>query len=192
MKEYHPGLEGYHPGLEGVIATESSISDINGEKGILRYRGYPIEQLAKYASFVEVIHLLLYGELPNSKKLEKFNHDLTYHTLIHEDMKRFFDSYPMNAHPMGVLASTVAALSTFYSTRVDGDTELNIVRLLAKVKTIAAYSYRKSHGLPFIYPNSELSYVDNFLHMMFSDSEKDYHDNSVMSDALNLLLIFYD
>ena len=128
----------FDPSYANTGSCISNITYIDGEKGILRYRGYPIEQLADKASFVEVIYLMLYGELPNKKELEKFNEDLTYHTLIHEDMKRFFDNYPMNAHPMGVLASTVAALSTFYPARVDGDIELNIIRLLAKVKTLAA------------------------------------------------------
>ena len=119
----------YDPSYANTGSCSSDITYIDGEKGILRYRGYPIEQLAENSSFVEVIYLLLNGELPNQKELDKFNNDLTYHTLIHEDMKRFFDGYPMNAHPMGVLSSTVASLSTFYPARVDGDIQLNIVRL---------------------------------------------------------------
>ena len=132
----------FDPSYANTGSCASDITYINGEEGILRYRGYPIEQLAENASFVEVIYLLLYGELPTKSELEIFNGNLTNHTLIHEDMKRFFDNYPMNAHPMGVLASTVAALSTFYPARVDGDIELNIVRLLAKVKTLAAFAYK--------------------------------------------------
>ena len=145
----------FDPSYGNTGSCSSDITYINGEKGILRYRGYPIEQLADNSSFVEVIYLLLYGELPNETELVSFNKEITYHSLIHEDMKRFFDGYPMNAHPMGVLASTVAALSTFYPARVDGDIELNIIRLLAKVKTLAAFAYKKSIGQPLIYPKNE-------------------------------------
>ena len=134
----------YDPSYANTGSCASDITYISGEEGILRYRGYPIEQLADNSSFVEVIYLLLYGELPNQEELDSFNKEITYHSLIHEDMKRFFDGYPMNAHPMGVLASTVAALSTFYPARVDGDIELNIIRLLAKVKTLASFAYKKS------------------------------------------------
>ena len=146
----------YDPSYSNTGSCSSDITYISGEKGILQYRGYPIEQLAEHSSFVEVIYLLLYGELPNKSELEEFNKDLTYHSLIHEDMKRFFEGYPMNAHPMGVLASTVAALSTFYPARVDGDIKLNIIRLLAKVKTLAAFAYKKSIGQPLIYPKTEM------------------------------------
>ena len=148
----------FDPSYGNTGSCSSDITYINGEKGILRYRGYPIEQLADNSSFVEVIYLLLYGELPNETELVSFNKEITYHSLIHEDMKRFFDGYPMNAHPMGVLASTVAALSTFYPARVDGDIELNIIRLLAKVKTLAAFAYKKSIGQPLIYPKNELGF----------------------------------
>ena len=181
----------FDPSYANTGSCISNITYIDGEKGILRYRGYPIEQLAEKASFVEVIYLMLYGELPNKKELEKFNEDLTYHTLIHEDMKRFFDNYPMNAHPMGVLASTVAALSTFYPARVDGDIELNIIRLLAKVKTLAAFAYKKSIGQPLIYPKNDLGFEENFLHMMFAVPAEEYKVDPEMSDALRLLLILH-
>ena len=181
----------FDPSYANTGSCISNITYIDGEKGILRYRGYPIEQLAEKASFVEVIYLMLYGELPNKKELEKFNKDLTYHTLIHEDMKRFFDNYPMNAHPMGVLASTVAALSTFYPARVDGDIELNIIRLLAKVKTLAAFAYKKSIGQPLIYPKNDLGFEENFLHMMFAVPAEEYKVDPEMSNAIRLLLILH-
>ena len=181
----------FDPSYANTGSCASDITYINGEEGILRYRGYPIEQLAENVSFVEVIYLLLYGELPNKEKLERFNEDLTYHTLIHEDMKRFFDNYPMNAHPMGVLASTVAALSTFYPARVDGDIELNIIRLLAKVKTLAAFAYKKSIGQPLIYPKNDLGYEENFLHMMFAVPSEEYEIDPDMANAMRLLLILH-
>jgi len=181
----------FDPSYGNTGSCSSDITYISGEKGILRYRGYPIEQLADNSSFVEVIYLLLYGELPNETELASFNKEITYHSLIHEDMKRFFDGYPMNAHPMGVLASTVAALSTFYPARVDGDIELNIIRLLAKVKTLAAFAYKKSIGQPLIYPKNELGFEENFLHMMFAVPAEDYTVDPTMAEALRLLLILH-
>ena len=181
----------FDPSYGNTGSCSSDITYISGEKGILRYRGYPIEQLADNSSFVEVIYLLLYGELPRKEELESFNNKLTYHSLIHEDMKRFFDGYPMNAHPMGVLASTVAALSTFYPARVDGDIELNIIRLLAKVKTLAAFAYKKSIGQPLIYPQNDLGFEENFLHMMFAVPAEEYMVDPTMAEALRLLLILH-
>ena len=181
----------FDPSYGNTGSCSSDITYISGEKGILRYRGYPIEQLADNSSFVEVIYLLLYGELPTKQELESFNNKLTYHSLIHEDMKRFFDGYPMNAHPMGVLASTVAALSTFYPARVDGDIELNIIRLLAKVKTLAAFAYKKSIGQPLIYPKNDLGFEENFLHMMFAVPAEEYTVDPTMAKALRLLLILH-
>ena len=181
----------YDPSYANTGSCASDITYISGEEGILRYRGYPIEQLADNSSFVEVIYLLLYGELPNQEELDSFNKEITYHSLIHEDMKRFFDGYPMNAHPMGVLASTVAALSTFYPARVDGDIELNIIRLLAKVKTLAAFAYKKSIGQPLIYPKNDLGFEENFLQMMFAVPAEDYIVDPIMAEALRLLLILH-
>jgi len=181
-------------GYANTGSCVSNITFIDGEKGILNYRGYPIDKLCEKSNFVDVSYLLIYGTLNNLEEREKFRLSIRKHASLPEDMKRFFDGFPSSAHPMAILSSMVTALSTFNPNSDSHEEDIidqNIVRLLAKVKTIAAYSYRKSHGLPFIYPNSELSYVDNFLHMMFSDSEKDYHDNSVMSDALNLLLILH-
>jgi len=179
------------PSYANTGSCKSDITFIDGEKGILRYRGYPIEELAKSARFSEIAYLLINGELPNKEKLASFSNQLTYHSLIHEDMKKFFDSYPMNAHPMGVLASTVAALSTFYPDVEQESADLNIIRILAKVKTLAAFSYKKSIGQPLIYPMNDLSYEDNFIRMMFAVPAEEYTVNPVVSDAIRLLLILH-
>tara|TARA_B100000029_G_scaffold261265_1_gene257572 strand:- start:109 stop:1374 length:1266 start_codon:yes stop_codon:yes gene_type:complete len=182
------------PGYGNTGACLSDITFIDGEKGILRYRGYPIEQVVNNTNFTDLSHLLIYGEPNNPDNLNQFKKSLRKHAVIHEDMKRFFDGFPSNAHPMAILSSMVTALSSYYQDEDLNEQEsmdLNIVRLLAKVKTIAAYSYRKSHGLPFIYPDSELGYVENFLHMMFSDSQEEYHREQIIIDALNLLLILH-
>ena len=181
------------PGYANTGSCISDITFINGEIGILRYRGYPIEELANNVSFTDVAYLLLHGNLPTPDEKNIFSKSLRNQANIHEDMKRFFDGFPINAHPMATLSSMVTALSTF-NPSVEND-ELNmddtIIKLLAQVKTIAAYSYRKSHGLPFIYPNSDLNYVDNFLHMMFSDSQDDFHSEPIFTEALDLLLILH-
>ena len=182
------------PGYANTGACISNITFIDGEKGILRYRGYPIEQLADKISFTETSFLLLNGELPNKNEKELFSKRLRQHANIHEDMKRFFDGFPLNAHPMATLSSMVTALSAFHPESESDDKDIidsNIIKILAKVKTIAAYSYRKFNGLPFIYPNQELNYVENFLHMMFSDSQEEFHADPVLVDALNLLLILH-
>lgn len=181
------------PGYANTGSCLSDITFINGETGILRYRGYPIEELANNVSFTDVAYLLLHGNLPTPDEKNIFSKSLRNQANIHEDMKRFFDGFPINAHPMATLSSMVTALSTF-NPSVEND-ELNmddtIIKLLAQVKTIAAYSYRKSHGLPFIYPNPDLNYVDNFLHMMFSDSQDDFHSEPIFTEALDLLLILH-
>ena len=182
------------PGYANTGACKSSITFIDGEKGILRYRGYPIEDLAGKISFTETAFLLLYGELPNPNQKIKFSNKLRQHANIHEDMKRFFDGFPLNAHPMATLSSMVTALSAFHpESELDDEDKIddNIIKILAKVKTIAAYSYRKYHGLPFIYPNPDLNYVENFLHMMFSDSQEEFYADPVLIEALNLLLILH-
>ncbi len=182
------------PGYANTGSCISDITYIDGEKGILNYRGYPIDWLCEKSNFIDVSHLLIYGEDQDKERKEKFRLSIRKHATIPEDMKRFFDGFPSNAHPMAILSSMVTALSAFHPSSDSHDIDKideNIVRLMAKVKTIAAYSYRKSHGLPFIYPNPDLSYVDNFLHMMFDDSQEEYHQNSIMSDALNLLLILH-
>ena len=182
------------PGFANTGACISNITFIDGEKGILRYRGYPIEQLAGKISFTETSFLLLTGELPTKDEKEIFSKKLKQHANIHEDMKRFFDGFPLNAHPMATLSSMVTALSAFHSDDDNNETNIvdsNIIKILAKVKTIAAYSYRKYNGLPFIYPDQNLNYVENFLHMMFSDSQEDFHADPVLVDAMNLLLTLH-
>ena len=182
------------PGYGNTGACLSNITFINGEEGILRYRGFPIEQVVSNTIFTDLSYLLIYGDNDNQNNLIKFKKSLRKHAVIHEDMKRFFDGFPPNAHPMAILSSMVTALSSYYqddNQSEENSIDINIVRLLAKVKTIAAYSYRKSHGLPFIYPNPDLGYVENFLHMMFSDSQEEYHNDDILVDALNLLLILH-
>ena len=182
------------PGYGNTGACLSDITFIDGEAGILRYRGFPIEQLVHNTTFTDLSYLLIYGDCEDEQKLLKFKKLLRKHAVIHEDMKRFFDGFPPNAHPMSILSSMVIALSSYYQDDINNDldsVDLNIVRLLAQVKTIAAYSYRKSHGLPFIYPDSNLGYVENFLHMMFDDSEEDYHSDPILTESLNLLLILH-
>ena len=182
------------PGYANTGSCISNITFIDGEKGILRYRGYPIEELAGKVSFTETAFLLLYGDLPTIEQKTSFSKKLRQHANIHEDMKRFFDGFPLNAHPMATLSSMVTALSAFHPESESEDEDIindNIIKILAKVKTIAAYSYRKYHGLPFIYPDQELNYVENFLHMMFSDSQEEYHADPVLVEALNLLLILH-
>jgi citrate synthase len=177
------------PGYGNTGACESSITFIDGETGILRYRGYPIEELAGQARFTEVSYLLIYGKLPGREELRKFEERLTYHTLLHEDMKKFFEGFPTSAHPMAMLSSMVASLSAYYPD--DGDMDLNISRLLAKAATIAAFSYKKSVGQPFIYPRNDLSYCSNFLHMMFAVPSEPYQVRPVVEKALDLLLILH-
>lgn len=179
------------PGFNSTGACKSAITFIDGDKGILRYRGYPIEQLAEQSDFVETAWLLLYGELPTPSQLHDFRAQLTYHSMIHEDMKKFFEGFPPNAHPMAILSAMVASLSTYYPGTEDDRSDVNIVRLLAKVRTIAAYAYKKSIGQPTIYPRNELSYCANFLHMMFAVPAEEYKINPVLVKALNMLLILH-
>ena len=181
------------PGYANTGSCISDITFINGETGILRYRGYPIEELANNVSFTDVAYLLLHGNLPTHDEKNIFSKSLRNQANIHEDMKRFFDGFPINAHPMATLSSMVTALSTFNPSVENNELNMDdtIIKLLAQVKTIAAYSYRKSHGLPFIYPNPDLNYVDNFLHMMFSDSQDDFHSEPIFTEALDLLLILH-
>ena len=171
----------------------SSITFIDGEKGILRYRGYPIEELAQAARFVEICYLLVYGHLPTQEELDDFRHQLSHHSMIHEDMKKFFEGFPPSAHPMAVLSAMISSLSGFYpNVELDEDTvALNIIRLLAKAKTIAAFSYKKSIGHPYVYPRNDLSYTADFLHMMFAVPAETYEAPRVLDDALNLLLILH-
>ncbi|MBL7985717.1 MAG: citrate synthase [Flavobacteriales bacterium] len=183
-------------GYKNTGATKSAITFLDGEEGILRYRGYPIEQLAEKSSFLEVSYLLLNGELPNKQQMEEFEGNIRYHSLVHEDMKRFFEFFPNNAHPMGILSAMVNSLSTFYPKSQDPnrpmkDRERTIYRLIAKMPTLAAISYKNNLGHPYMYPNNKLSYVDNFLYMMFGMPTEEYIGDPVVSDALNKLLILH-
>ncbi len=186
------GLITLDSGYGNTGSCQSDITFIDGEKGILRYRGYPIEQVAQQASFSEICYLLIYGELPDRQQLDDFNQGLTYHSMLHEDMKKLFEGFPPTAHPMAILSSMVTSLSTYYphSDREDR-IDLNILRLLSKAPTIAALSYKKSIGQPFIYPRNDLSYTENFLHMMFAVPAEPYVLNPVVERALNLLLILH-
>ncbi len=175
-------------GYGNTGSCKSAITFIDGERGILRYRGYPIEQLGA-ARFTEIAYLLIYGHLPNAAEFEAWRDKLTRHSLLHEDMKKFFEGFPATAHPMAMLSAMVASLSTYYPD--DQDLDLNIVRLLAKAKTIAAFSYKKSIGQPFMYPRNGYNYAENFLHMMFSVPAEPYEVNPVVARALNLLLILH-
>ena len=177
------------PGYGNTGACQSAITFIDGEKGILRYRGYPIEELAGRTRFTEVCYLLVYGKLPNPAELEAFREQLTRHSLLHEDMKKFFEGFSSAAHPMAILSSMVASLSTYYPE--DDDLDLNVIRLLAKAKTIAAFSYKKSIGQPFMYPRNELSYCANFLYMMHAVPAEPYEVPPALEEALNLLLILH-
>lgn len=180
------------PGFGNTGSAQSAITFINGEKGILRYRGYPIEQIAKKSNFVETAYLVIYGELPNKEQYEDFRYKLTHHTLIHEDMKKFFENYPKGAHPMAVMATMATSLSAFYPDSNDPEVvELNIIRLIAKFKTLAAFAYKKSIGQPYIYPRNDLSYAGDFLNMMFAVPSEPYIVSDVMERAMNLLLILH-
>jgi citrate synthase len=175
-------------GYGNTGSCRSAITFIDGEKGILRYRGIPIEELDQ-ARFTEVAFLLVYGHLPNAQELAAWREKLTRHSLLHEDMKKFFEGFPASAHPMAMLSAMTASLSTYYPD--DQDLDLNIVRLLAKAKTIAAFSHKKTIGQPFMYPQNRLSYTENFLHMMFSVPAEPYEISPVLERALNLLLILH-
>jgi len=177
-------------------ATKSAITFIDGDLGILRYRGYPIEQLAENSTFMEVSYLLLYGELPSAVQLEQFNQSIIRRTLVHENIKKFLDAYPGGTHPMGVLMSTIASLSSFYPNslipnRSAEDVDRTIHRLIAKMATIAAWTYKKAIGHPYMYPNNKYDYVSNFLMMMFGHRTEEYVPDPVVVDALNKLLILH-
>ncbi len=180
----------FDPGYGSTGACRSAITFIDGEEGILRYRGYPIEELSAGARFTEVSYLLIHGELPTEKQLQEFRHQLRIHSLLHEDMKHFFDGYTSASHPMVILASMIASLSTYYPNSEESN-ELNYIRLLSKAKTIAAFSYKKRIGQPFIYPRNDLSYTQNFMRMMFAVPAEPYEFSPSVDKALNLLLILH-
>jgi citrate synthase len=189
------GLVTLDPGFVNTAACSSAITYIDGDEGILRYRGYPIEELAEKATFLQVAWLLIYGELPTDAELAGFKEKIRKHTMLHEDFREFFGGFPRDAHPMAVLSSAVAALSTFYQDSLDPfdpeHVEMSTVRLLAKMPTIAAYAYKKSMGQPFLYPDNSLGYVDNFLRMTFGVPAEEYAVNPVASKALNLLFLLH-
>jgi citrate synthase len=183
---------------EGYVNTGSTTSEItflDGEVGQLRYRGYPVEVLAEHCDFVETSYLLIYGELPNRQQLESFRAAIRRHTMLHEDMRSFYNGFPRDAHPMAILSSVVSALSTFYQDSLNphdpSQVEISVHRLMAKLPTIAAYSYKKSTGQPFIYPQNDLSYCENFLQMMFAVPSEPYEIDKDFVAALNLLLIVH-
>jgi citrate synthase len=183
------------PGFTNTGSTTSAITYIDGDAGILRYRGYPIEQLAQNSTFLETSYLLIHGELPTETELEAFTKRLSRHTMLHEDLKRFFDGFPRDAHPMPVLSSAVSALSTFYQDALDPfnpeQVELSTIRLLAKLPTIAAYAYKKSVGQPLLYPDNSLGLVENFLRMSFGFPAEPYEVNPKLVKALDQLLILH-
>jgi len=195
VSEDDPGLMTYDPGFLNTASCRSAISYIEGDKGILRYRGYPIEQLAERSSFLETAYLLLHGELPSAAQLESWVHNVTHHTIIHENIKKFIDGFHHDAHPMGMFVSTVAALSTFYPEAKqiqDATSRANqIFRLIAKAPTLAAFAYRHSVGMPYAYPDNDLSYTGNFLNMMFKATEVKYTPNKALERALDVLFILH-
>ena len=182
-------------GYGNTAGACSEITYLDGEKGILRYRGYPIEVLAEHCDFVEVSYLLIYGKLPNAAELEEFRQQISRHTLLHEDMKSFYNGFPRDAHPMAILSSVVGALSTFYQDALDphdvDQVQRSIIRLLAKLPTIAAYAYKKAFGQPFAYPQNDLDYCANFLNMMFAVPSERYEIDPDFVQAMNLLLIVH-
>jgi citrate synthase len=186
------GLITMDPGYGNTGSCKSDITFIDGEKGILRYRGYPIEELAEKSNYLEVAHLLIHGELPTAEQAKRFTDDVTHHTMLHEDFRRFFDSMPKDAHPMPVCAAAVASLATFYQQpEDDGHIQDSIVRLIAKMPTIAACSYKHSLGQPFMYPRNDLDYASNFLHMMYATPCDDTPVDPVIAKAMDLLLILH-
>ncbi len=189
------GLTTLDSGFANTAACTSAITYIDGDAGILRYRGYPIDQLAEKSSFLEVSHLLIHGELPTASEIDDFTSRIQRHTLLHEDLKRFFDGFPRDAHPMPVLSSAVSALSTFYQDSLDpfdhAQVELSTVRLLAKLPTIAAYAYKKSVGQPFLYPDNSLSLTENFLRMTFGLPAEPYDVDPDLVRTLDMLLILH-
>jgi len=189
------GILSYDPGFMNTAMCRSAVTYIDGDRGILRYRGYPIEQLAERSTFLEVAYLLLNGELPTQAELEPWIDQITHHTFVHENVKKFIDGFHHDAHPMGILCSTVAALSTFYPEakhiREDAVRREEIVRLIAKMPTMAAFAYRHAVGLPYAYPDNNLSYAGNFLNMMWKTTELRYEPDPVLERALDVLFILH-
>ena len=182
-------------GFMNTASCESAITYIDGDNGILRYRGYPIEELAEKSTFIETSFLLIYGHLPSASELSKFTQDITMHTMVHDDLRRFFDGFPRDAHPMPVLSSAVSALSTFYQDSLDPfderQVEISTIRLLAKIPTLAAYAYKKTIGQPSRYPDNSLDYVSNFMNMTFGVPAEPYQVNPAIVKALDMLFILH-
>ena len=190
------GLSTYDPGLVNTATCKSKITYIDGDAGILRYRGYPIEELAEKKEYLEVAYLLIYGELPTKAEYENWVHNVTYHTMVHENVKKFFDGFHYDAHPMGMLVSSIAALSTFYPDAKNIFDEksrgLQIFRLIGKIPTLAAFAYRHSQGMAYIYPSNDLKYSENFLSMMYRPSwTSKYETNPVLTKALDVLFVLH-
>jgi citrate synthase len=189
------GFVTYDPGFVNTAACSSEITYIDGDAGILRYRGYPIDQLAEKSSFLETSYLLIYGQLPSQQELSEFGDRIRRHSLLHEEMRRFFDGFPREAHPMAVLSSAVSAISTFYQDSLDPfdqeHVEISTVRLMAKVPTIASYAYKKSIGQPLLYPDNSLGYVEDFLRMTFGVPAEPYEVDPVMARVLDMLFVLH-
>jgi citrate synthase len=189
------GLLSYDPAFVNTASCRSAVTFIDGDRGILRYRGYPIDELAEHSTFLDVAHLLLSGELPDKAEREAWVHDVTHHTFIHENIKKFIDGFHHDAHPMGILVGTVGGLSTFYpdAKRIDDEESrrLQVVRLIAKMPTVAAFAYRHAMGLPYVYPDNDLSYPGNFLNMMWKATELTYEPDPVLEHALDVLFILH-
>ena len=189
------GLMCYDPAFMNTASCQSKITFVDGDRGILRYRGYPIDELAEKSTYLETAYLILYGELPTKTQLDNWIHNVTYHTMIHENIKKFIDGFHYDAHPMGMLVSTVAALSTFYlDAKQIFDVQsrnLQTLRLIGKMPTLAAFSYRHSLGMPYAYPDNDLSYTGNFLNMLFKMTEVKYAPNPVLEKALDVLFILH-
>jgi len=189
------GLMGYDPAFMNTASCKSAVTFIDGERGILRYRGYPIEELAERSTFLETAFLILHGELPTRKQLDEWTYHITHHTMIHENIKKFMDGFHYDAHPMGILVGTVGALSTFYPDAKDirdsANRQQQIYRLIAKMPTLAAFAYRHSLGMPYAYPDNDLSYAGNFLNMLFKKTELKYKPDPVLGKALDVLFILH-
>lgn len=189
------GLMVYDPGFTNTASCRSVITRIDGDRGILEYRGYPIEELADSGTFLEIAYLLIYGELPTQAQLDEWMREITYHTFVHENIKKFMEGFQHDAHPMGMLVGTVAALSTFYADAKEVDDpqsrEKQTQRLIAKMPTIAAFAYRHSRGLPYVYPDNDLSYAGNFLSMLWKMTEPKYEPNPVLERAVDVLFILH-
>ncbi|MDQ8164890.1 MAG: citrate synthase [Gemmatimonadota bacterium] len=195
VKDDDFGMMGYDPAFMNTASCRSAITFIDGDKGILRYRGYPIEQLAEKASFLEVAWLLRHGELPTQAEYDQFTHDITFHTYVHENIKQFMEGFRYDAHPMAMMTAGVAALSSFYPTAKNihdpRERDIAFIRLLAKMPTIAAFAYRHVKGLPYVYPDNALAYPDNFLSMIARMSENRYEANPIYSRAIDVLFILH-